>query len=145
MSIETPAELLERTVRAMYDARGPQDMHPGQWAVLRYMARVNADNRTIAGVADYLGMTLGPASRAVSALARKKLLDVKPLETDRRKRVIRVTRAGLRMLESDPIQKLEAVLEALPDDQRTNFLAGLTLVKKQLSNVSPPVLTDPAE
>lgn len=145
MAIDPPAELLEQTVRAVYDARSPQDMHPGQWAVLRYMARVTAQKRTIAGVADHLGMTMGPASRAVSALARKKFLDVKPLETDRRKRVIRVTRSGRRLLENDPLLKLEAVLEAMPDGQRANLLAGLTFVKQQLSDGAQQALSDPAE
>ena len=145
MDTESSAELLELTTRAIYEHRGPQDMHPGQWAVLRYMAQASSQTRTIAGVSNYLGMTMGPASRAVSALARKKFLDVKPLETDRRKRVIRVTRAGRRVLENDPILKLADVLRTMPSKKRDGFLIGLTYVREKLAALQLDDVTDLAE
>ena len=90
MDASVVARLLEQTARAVYESRGPKAVHPGQWAVLRYLARAGRQARTVGGVATFLGVTHAPASRAVAALARKELVTVKTDAEDRRVRRIDV-------------------------------------------------------
>ncbi len=106
METNVVARLLEQTARAVYDARGPKAVHPGQWAVLRFLAGADATERTVSGVADYLGVTHAPASRAVAALARKKLVTVKSSSVDKRVRQIDLTAAGKSLLNKDPVRRL---------------------------------------
>ncbi len=113
------ARLLEHTARAVYESRGPRAVHPGQWAVLRYLARAGRQARTVGGVAAYLGVTHAPASRAVAALARKNFVQVKADSEDRRVRRIDLTATGRALLADDPVHRLTSAIEALTQDQRT--------------------------
>jgi DNA-binding MarR family transcriptional regulator len=113
------AILLEQVARNIYPERAPTAMHPGQWAALRYFARANREARTVAGLARFLGITAGPASRAVSALVRKGLVSDQQDSADRRIRRIQVTPAGEELLQSDPLMDAARILETLqPDEQR---------------------------
>lgn len=127
------ARLLEQTARAVYDDRGPKAVHPGQWAVLRYLARAGRQARTVGGVADYLGVTHAPASRAVASLARKKLVEVEADTEDRRVRRIDLTETGRKLLEKDPVHRLTAVIESLSEAERTAFAAALDRIFSQLA------------
>lgn len=127
------ARLLEQTARAVYDDRGPKAVHPGQWAVLRYLARAGRQARTVGGVADYLGVTHAPASRAVASLARKKLVTVEADTEDRRVRRIDLTDTGRKLLEKDPVHRLTAVIESLSETERTSFAASLDRIFSQLA------------
>jgi len=117
MKSSTTAQLLEATARAVYDQRGPKAIHPGQWAVLRFLAEAESSNRTVGGVAAALGVTHAPASRAISALQRKRLVDVKVSEADRRVRELRLTARAEELLKDDPIRRLTAAIEALDRSQ----------------------------
>jgi DNA-binding MarR family transcriptional regulator len=127
------ARLLEQTARAVYDDRGPRAVHPGQWAVLRYLARAGRQARTVGGVADYLGVTHAPASRAVASLARKKLVEVEADSEDRRVRRIDLTPEGRQLLDKDPVHRLTSAIAALEDDDRAAFAATLDRLFSQLS------------
>jgi DNA-binding MarR family transcriptional regulator len=111
------AILLEQTVRLVYPERSPHDMHPGQWAALRYLSRANRDARTVAGLARFLGVTQGPASRAVSALERKGLVEGLRDPKDRRTIRLSLTKTGEDLLADDPIHAVAAALAALPAEQ----------------------------
>ena len=119
------ALLLEQTARQVYEKRGPQDVHPGQWAALRYFARANRNVRTVAGLANYLSVTKGPASRAAPALVRHGFLHSEKQATDRRTPVFTVTEAGRRMLDEDPIRRLAAAIADLDEHKRTAFTESL--------------------
>jgi DNA-binding MarR family transcriptional regulator len=109
------AVMLEQTMRLVYPERSPQDMHPGQWAALRFLARANKEARTVLGLARYLGITQGPASRAIAALERKALLTGERDSKDRRVVRLEITPAGRALLDQDPIQRLAGLIKALPD------------------------------
>lgn len=125
MDASVVARLLEQTARAVYDARGPRAIHAGQWAVLRYLARAGRQARTVGGVASYLGVTHAPASRAVSALARKDLVTVRPDPEDRRVRRIDLTAAGRALLDHDPVHRLTAAIEDLSSDKQKDLAVTL--------------------
>ena len=108
------AILLEQAARLIYPERAPTDMHPGQWAALRYLARANVEAATVAGLARYLGVTLGPASRAVAALVRKGLITSEADPKDRRKNRLALTRAGKAVLGDDPIHDAGAIIARMP-------------------------------
>jgi SspJ family small acid-soluble spore protein len=107
------AVMLEQTMRMVYPERSPQDMHPGQWAALRFLARANKDARTVLGLARYLGITQGPASRAVAALERKSLLTGVRDSKDRRVVRLALTDAGEALLAQDPIQRLAGLIDTM--------------------------------
>jgi DNA-binding MarR family transcriptional regulator len=108
------AVMLEQTMRLVYPERSPQDMHPGQWAALRFLARANKEARTVLGLARYLGITQGPASRAVAALERKALLTGERDSKDRRVVRLELTPAGRALLDQDPIQRLAGLIKSMP-------------------------------
>lgn len=119
------ALLLEQMIRLVYPERGPQDMHPGQWAALRYFSRANPEASTVAGLARYLGVTLGPASRAVSALTRKGLVKGERDPSDKRSIRLSLTREGADLIVQDPLKRLGGQIATLPDDQRRAIVEGV--------------------
>lgn len=124
MDSSVVARLLEQTARAVYEERGPNAIHAGQWAVLRYLSRAGRQARTVGGVATYLGVTHAPASRAVAALLRKDLITVRADAEDRRVRRIDLTAAGRSLLQHDPVHRLTTAIETLGPD-RTAALAEM--------------------
>jgi DNA-binding MarR family transcriptional regulator len=133
MDASVVARLLEQTARAVYESRGPRAVHPGQWAVLRYLARAGRQARTVGGVATFLGVTHAPASRAVAALARKELVTVKTDAEDRRVRRIDLTAAGRALLDQDPVHRLTAAIEELDNRAQTEFAKTLETVYGRLA------------
>lgn len=132
MDASVVARLLEQTARAVYESRGPRAVHPGQWAVLRYLARAGRQARTVGGVATYLGVTHAPASRAVAALARKDYVTVRADSEDRRIRRIDLTATGRALLDADPVHRLTSAIEALSGDQQVEFAQTLEMVYGKL-------------
>ncbi len=128
------ALLLEQLIRLVYPERGPQDMHPGQWAALRYLSRTNAEASTVAGLARYLGVTLGPASRAVSALVRKGLVRGERDMADKRSIRLSLTDAGSGLILQDPLQRLGGLIADLPDTQREAIVDGVRRLFAGLSD-----------
>ncbi len=117
------ALLLEQLIRLVYPERSPQDMHPGQWATLRFLARANPDAATVVGVSRYLGITLGPASRAVASLVRKELVRGTPDTKDRRVTRLALTLTGTALMAQDPLQRLGQLIAQLAPAERA-ALAG---------------------
>jgi len=109
------ATLIEQTARNIYDQRGPAHLHPVQWSALRYFQRANSQVRTVAGLARYLGVTLGPASRTVSALKKNGLIGLLPNPKDARSSLINLTDDGRAALAQDPILRLARSLEQTTD------------------------------
>jgi DNA-binding MarR family transcriptional regulator len=127
------ARLLEQTARAIYDARGPRAVHPGQWAVLRYLASADGKSRTVSGVANYLGVTHAPASRAVAALARKKFVTVESSKEDRRVRQIDLTETGRALLQKDPVNRLTSAIDELDESRQQEFAKTLEIIYDRLA------------
>lgn len=133
------AQLLEQAVRGFYPDRGPSEMHPGQWAALRYLARANAEARTIAGLGRFLGMTIGPASRAAAALERKGLIVAQADPVDKRIRRLSLTAEGEALLTDDPLRVVAGRLSQLPSSQREALRSAvLTLVTGQSTAGNDP-------
>lgn len=136
MDASVVARLLEQTARAIYESRGPRAIHAGQWAVLRYLARASKQVRTVGGVANYLGVTHAPASRAVASLARKDYVIVKADPEDRRVRRIELTAAGKALLDHDPVHRLTDAIESLSSDKQKELAATLEALYARLVKAS---------
>ncbi len=128
------ALLLEQLVRLIYPERSPQDMHPGQWAALRYLSRANLEACTVVGLSRYLGITQGPASRAITALERKELIAGTRDKQDRRVIRLSLTEKGAALLQQDPIERLATLIGGLDHHQQ----ATMTVVIDRLFNGLSP-------
>lgn len=130
------ARLLEQTARAIYDVRGPNQTHPGQWAVLRFLSIAGRHARTVGSVARYLGVSHAPASRAVAALVKRKLVKKSRDPEDSRLTVLELTEAGRSMLKDDPIHRLTALIKDLPGARQKALVEALEAVLEQLTSPS---------
>jgi DNA-binding MarR family transcriptional regulator len=127
------AQLLEATARAVYDRRGPREMHPGQWAILRYLAQMEPRAPKCSEIGAHLGTTHAPVSRAIASLVRKGL--VLPAADDRDRRITRVhlTSSGRDTLEIDPLQRLRIAIRQLPEPEQHRLGDGLASILSSLN------------
>ena len=125
--------LLEQTARSIYDKRGPADIHPGQWSALRYFARANRKARTVAGLATFLGVTRGPASRATTSLVKQGFLSSEVNEVDRRSPLFSITEKGEQVLKEDPIIRLAAAISEMDRKRRLDLAESLEQLYSSLN------------
>ncbi|MEM1139017.1 MAG: MarR family transcriptional regulator [Pseudomonadota bacterium] len=123
---------MEQTARAVYDRRSPQDIHPGQWSALRYFARAGRAAATVNGLARYLGVTSGPASRAIAALQRNGFLTAEPNPEDGRSQLYALTEKGKATLHDDPAHRLALAIAGLPDEAQDRLADSLELIYQHL-------------
>lgn len=115
------ASLYEQVARAIYEERGPNVIQPGQWSALRYFGRAGQGARNVTGLARFLGVTLGPASRAVGALDRRGLINLRPNPDDGRSQLVDLTQDGQRQLKIDPLKRFAGALGTLEPADRAVF------------------------
>ncbi|GFE64179.1 hypothetical protein KIN_12530 [Litoreibacter roseus] len=115
------AALHERVARAIYEERGPKVLQPGQWSALRFFERAGGEARTVTALSKYLGVTLGPASRAAAALERRGLISPSPNPKDRRGLIFELTEQGRAQLAKDPLKRFASALGAADDTDREAF------------------------
>ena len=125
--------MLEAVVRAAYPILGPKKLHRGQWAVLRYLAEAGHGARTINDVAEHLGVTHAPASRAVSALVRQDMVTLVAGSRDRRTRHVELTTKGKSLLKSDPALRLSAAIDGLGPQRRERLGITLSLLHARMA------------
>ena len=125
--------LLEQTARSIYDKRGPTDIHPGQWSALRYFARANRNARTVAGLAKFLGVTRGPASRATNSLVKQDFLYSEANPRDGRSPLFTVTEKGQDALRQDPIIRLAQAISGLERKQKSDLAQSLEQLHTSLN------------
>lgn len=128
------ALLLEQTARLVYDEKQPKDLHPVQWSVLRYLERAGESSRTVAGIARYLGVTSGPASRTAASLVARGLARMESSRVDSRCKVIYLTEPGLAALLHDPLNRCASVLTDLSDEEIAALANALNKLHFHLSD-----------
>jgi DNA-binding MarR family transcriptional regulator len=70
-------------------------------------------------------VTLGPASRAVSALTRKALVKGERDPGDKRSNRLSLTQEGAALIMHDPLKRLGGQIATLSDDQRRAIVEGV--------------------
>lgn len=112
------AHLIEQVSRVTYALAFTEGLNPAQWAALRYFHRADDRARTVSGFARAQSTTPGTASRTISALIRRGLLDRQTDPEDRRRALIQPTLKGHKMLEGDPMGHLVGALEHISPAER---------------------------
>jgi len=70
---------------------GNCELTNAQWAALRYFRNVNRFSRTLSGFANFHSTTRGSASQTIGSLVKKRLLDRRLNDTDRRRVLFELT------------------------------------------------------
>ncbi|MEP7209334.1 MAG: MarR family transcriptional regulator [Alphaproteobacteria bacterium] len=128
METWTVVKQFEEMARKISRSRGPDEIHPGQWAVLRFIARSTQQGASVSCVASHLGVTHGPASRAVASLAARGLVNVAADPNDRRSRRLSVAEAGQILLANDPMLRLRSAIGTLSASQKSELFDLLNIV-----------------
>lgn len=126
------ANLLERISRLTRTEEQIGDLYPAQWAALRYLARANRFSRTPMALTRYLGTTRGTMSQTIIALDRKGYLERLPSKRDKRSVDLKLTTAGRKKLQNDPIRNLAQALEPVDGLDVKSIRAMLETVLSRL-------------
>lgn len=144
ISIEGVATLIEQTARLLHSAGHAEGLYPAQWMALRYFSEAQPNARTMAGLARFQDMCLGPVARTVRTLVEKGLLERNPNPRNRRADLITVSPSGRKLLESDPRHAIVDVLRSMPTESHealahsmTVLLAGLYASRREPVDIEP--------
>lgn len=117
--------LLERFVRDIYPAKNSSAIQPLQWSILRYLARIPDDRCEVRWIAEYLGLTRAPVTRAVATLERHNLISQETNNEDARTKTITLTELGITTLKKDPILEAAARIRNLPQAEQAQFILSV--------------------
>lgn len=106
-------------------------LYPAQWAALRYLALQGDEGGDITGFAQYHRITMGTASTTITTLVGKGYVLRAGLPAARKR--LFLTEKGRRLLESDPLPRLDAALaERLGDTDRVRLWGCMDLARQAL-------------
>lgn len=128
--VKTCARDLEAVARLYMRAGFRDGLRPAQWQAMRFFADYPGESLT--EFARHRHSTTGSASVVVSALVKRGYL-ARQSRNSSRNVGIRLTDAGRRTLEQDPIKDLIAALHALPEADLAVFRQALTQLRTDLS------------
>lgn len=131
------AVLLEQIARAVYIGREGGDMFPAQWAALRFFDRAGVQACTVGGLARYLGVTRGPASRTASSLVGRGLVETRANPDDGRTQLFSLTEAGAETLARDPLADLAVAIDELDHEITEHLFAALDDIYTVLMSKRP--------
>lgn len=114
--------LLERFVRDIYPAKHSSAIQPLQWSILRYLARMPYDRCEVRWIAQFLGLTRAPVTRAVATLEDRNFVSQETSSQDARTKTITLTDLGIATLASDPIMDAADRIRALPEIDQAQFI-----------------------
>ncbi|MGZ0187986.1 MAG: MarR family winged helix-turn-helix transcriptional regulator [Alphaproteobacteria bacterium] len=106
------------------------DLNPAQRSALDYLGRANDFSRAPSNVADYLCTTRGTASQTLKALERKGFASRRPSTADKRSIRYDITGGGQAAL--DAPSPLDAILEALPEEQAAQLATLLDTTARRM-------------
>ncbi|AWK85457.1 MarR family winged helix-turn-helix transcriptional regulator [Azospirillum thermophilum] len=123
------AGLFEHAARLIHGAGHAHGLYPAQWTALRYFSETGRDRApTVAGLMRFQNMAMSPVARTVRSMVEKGLLERRPNPQDRRADLIDLTDEGRRLLELDPRQRLEALLDKVPASQKVVVAEALQIL-----------------
>jgi DNA-binding MarR family transcriptional regulator len=114
--------LLERFVRDIYPAKHSSAIQPLQWSILRYLARMPDDRCEVRWIAQFLGLTRAPVTRAVATLESRSLISQMTSGVDARTNTITLTDLGVATLALDPIVEAAERIRVLPEIDQAQFI-----------------------
>jgi len=117
--------LMERIVRDIYPSKKSSAIQPLQWSILRYLMRMPVDRREQRWIANFLGLTGAPVTRALRTLETRGLVSQQKSETDNRAKTFSLTDAGVAVLESDPILRVARLISSWPLEHQELFARSI--------------------
>lgn len=117
--------LLERFVRDIYPTKHSSAIQPLQWSILRYLSRMPADRCEVRWIAQFLGLTRAPVTRAIATLESRNLVSQTTSDEDARTKTVTLTEQGVATLASDPIADAAERLRILPENDRAQFVRSV--------------------
>lgn len=114
--------LLERFVRDIYPSKHSSEIQPLQWSILRYLSRMPPDRCELRWIAQFLGLTRAPVTRALATLEARELVTQKTSGTDARTKTVVLTSDGMKILEEDPVVQAVKKLRLLSESDQADFV-----------------------
>lgn len=130
-ALDAAAVLVERVAETLYRSKGPGEIQPLQWAILRCLSRYGETGLTQSWIAKYLGLTHAPVSRAVSTLTKRGLIEQQVQDSDGRSKILILSISGQDQMQYDPLKKLANTMRQI--DQR-DFLGFSRSLEKLVIN-----------
>lgn len=131
---EELAGLVEHACRVIHASQFSEGLNPAQWTALRYFARMQPRDRTIASLARFQGLSIAPVARSAQVLVDKGLCTRTDNPHNPRSDQFKLTEEGKAMLERDPRRRLIELLEMLPDEQRHSSAFAMRVIVEGLLN-----------
>mgnify|MGYP006279029025 CR=1 FL=1 len=135
LSSKRLAEKLLHIGRAGCSGARSDALTSAQWAALRFVAAANRHTASPGGFARFHGVTKGTASQTVRSLVGKGLVESERLDQDGRARTLRLTPAGARLLEDDPMAALACAVQRLEPKDRERLQQSLDQLGAHLNAV----------
>jgi len=117
--------LLERFVRDIYPTKHSSAIQPLQWSILRYLARTPADRCEVRWIAQFLGLTRAPVTRAIATLESRDLVKQQISDEDARTKTVTLTTLGVKTLAEDPIVLAAERIRILPKIDQEQFVRSV--------------------
>lgn len=117
--------LLERFVRDIYPVKQSSAIQPLQWSILRYLARTSAERREVRWIAQFLGLTRAPVTRAIATLESRNLVEQQINGEDARTKTVTLTELGIGTLAQDPIILAAGRIRTLPEIDQEHFIRSI--------------------
>ncbi|MGE0765358.1 MAG: MarR family winged helix-turn-helix transcriptional regulator [Hyphomicrobiaceae bacterium] len=143
----SPIHLLHRAGQCAGDIFhgeiGDADLTPRQYAVLLTVAQNEGLSQT--QLVERTGVDRSTLADIVRRMLKKGLLQRRRTKEDARAYAVRLTDEGSRVLDAcEPLVKRieQRILDALPEENRTQFLADLAVIIDSLSDEQKPSASD---
>lgn len=117
--------LLERFVRDIYPIKHSKAIQPLQWSILRYLSAMPADRCEVRWIAEFLGLTRAPVTRAIATLEARNLVRQEINSQDARTKKVVLTEQGLHILASDPIILAAERIRELSEPDQEQFMKSI--------------------
>lgn len=117
-SPEAIAQLLEQLFRQSASLGFSHRLNPAQWAALRYFDKARPSARTVTAFAQFHATTKGTASKTISALVDKGLLERIRSSSDLRSSRLDLSRKGQALMKMDPLNPVTEAIASLDDGQK---------------------------
>jgi len=145
----SPIHLLHRAGQCAVDVFqaeiGVEELTPRQYAILIAVAQHEGLSQT--SLVERTGIDRSTLADIVRRLLKKGLIQRRRTKEDARAYAVRLTDAGVRMLKQlEPLARRvdERILEALPGQQREQFVADLNTIVNALGVTAPEASPPPA-
>ena len=122
------AELVDRLCRLTRELQYVHGLNPAQWEALRFIGRANRYSRNPSALSEFLGTTKGTVSQTLIALESKGYIRRARSKSDRRVIELELTDAGSGLLQTDPVLKIERMVDDMGAELGAPLVRGLSLL-----------------